>query len=131
MQITEMLLTNPTARPGTKIVPKGLVIHWTANERKGADAVANRNYFNKPTTEASAHYIVDDWQIVRCLPEIEMGYHVGAKSYKSGYRRSGNRAFFICKFPGCLNENKRSCLGGELVGRRRLWPTDEAGGNDE
>ncbi|KZE44162.1 N-acetylmuramoyl-L-alanine amidase [Brevibacillus parabrevis] len=82
MQITEMLLTNPTARPGTKIVPKGLVIHWTANESKGADAVANRNYFNKPTTEASAHYIVDDRQIVRCLPENEMGYHVGAKSYK-------------------------------------------------
>lgn len=82
MQITEMLLTNPTARPGTKIVPKGLVIHWTANEKKGADAVANRNYFNKPTTEASAHYIVDDRQIIRCLPETEMGYHVGAKSYK-------------------------------------------------
>ncbi|UED70710.1 N-acetylmuramoyl-L-alanine amidase [Brevibacillus sp. HD3.3A] len=82
MQITEMLLTNQTARPGTKIVPKGLVIHWTANEGKGADAVANRNYFNKPTTEASAHYIVDDRQIVRCLPENEMGYHVGAKSYK-------------------------------------------------
>ncbi|UED72088.1 N-acetylmuramoyl-L-alanine amidase, partial [Brevibacillus sp. HD3.3A] len=49
---------------------------------KGADAVANRNYFNKPTTEASAHYIVDDRQIIRCLPETEMGYHVGAKSYK-------------------------------------------------
>ncbi|MEK3745852.1 N-acetylmuramoyl-L-alanine amidase [Brevibacillus sp. FSL K6-0770] len=83
MQITEMLLTNPTARPGTKMVPKGLVIHWTANEKKGADAVANRNYFNKPTTEASAHYIVDDRQIIRCLPETEMGYHVGAKSYKA------------------------------------------------
>ncbi|MDR4997910.1 N-acetylmuramoyl-L-alanine amidase [Brevibacillus parabrevis] len=83
MQITEMLLTNQTARPGTKIVPKGLVIHWTANEGKGADAVANRNYFNKPTTEASAHYCVDDKQIVRCLPENEMGYHVGAKSYKA------------------------------------------------
>ncbi|KZE51438.1 hypothetical protein AV540_00245 [Brevibacillus parabrevis] len=82
MQIIDMLLTNKTARPGTKIVPKGLVIHWTANEGKGADAVANRNYFNKPTTEASAHYCVDDKQIVRCLPENEMGYHVGAKSYK-------------------------------------------------
>ena len=82
MQIIDMLLTNKTARPGTKIVPKGLVIHWTANEGKGADAVANRNYFNKPTTEASAHYCVDDKQIVRCLPETEMGYHVGAKSYK-------------------------------------------------
>nr|WP_217364903.1 N-acetylmuramoyl-L-alanine amidase [Brevibacillus sp. HD1.4A] len=77
-----MLLTNKTARPGLKIVPRGLVIHWTANEGKGANAVANRNYFNKPTTEASAHYIVDDRQIIRCLPETEMGYHVGAKSYK-------------------------------------------------
>ncbi|WP_431809873.1 N-acetylmuramoyl-L-alanine amidase [Brevibacillus agri] len=82
MQITDMLLTNRNARPGTRITPRGLVIHWTANEGKGANAVANRNYFNKPNTEASAHYIVDDKQIVRCLPETEMGYHVGAKSYK-------------------------------------------------
>lgn len=77
-----MLLTNKNARPGTRITPRGLVIHWTANEGSGANAVANRNYFNKPTTEASAHYIVDDRQIVRCLPENEMGYHVGAKTYK-------------------------------------------------
>ncbi|MFE1631033.1 N-acetylmuramoyl-L-alanine amidase [Brevibacillus reuszeri] len=82
MQIVEMLLTNTRARPGTKITPKGVVIHWTANEGKGANAVANRNYFNKPTTEASTQYIVDDKQIVRCLPENEMGYHVGAKVYK-------------------------------------------------
>jgi N-acetylmuramoyl-L-alanine amidase len=82
MQIVDMLLTNKNARPGTKITPRGLVIHWTANEGKGANAVANRNYFNKPTTEASAHYIVDDKQIVRCLPENEMAYHVGAKQYK-------------------------------------------------
>lgn len=82
MQITDMLLTNKNARPGTMIIPRGLVIHWTANKRAGANAVANRNYFNNPTTVASAHYIVDDKQIVRCLPENEMGYHVGAKSYK-------------------------------------------------
>lgn len=81
MQITEMLLTNKNSRPGTRITPKGVVIHWTANEGKGADAVANRNYFNKPTTIPSAHYCVDDKQIIRCLPENEMGYHVGAKSY--------------------------------------------------
>ncbi|MGZ0050122.1 N-acetylmuramoyl-L-alanine amidase [Brevibacillus gelatini] len=82
MQITDMFLTNRNARPGTRITPRGLVIHWTANEGKGANAVANRNYFNKPSTVASAHYIVDDEQIIRCLPETEMGYHVGAKSYK-------------------------------------------------
>jgi hypothetical protein len=82
LQITEMLLTNKMARPGIIITPKALVIHWTANESKGADARANRSYFNQSTTEASAHYIVDDAEIIRCLPENEMGYHVGAKSYK-------------------------------------------------
>ncbi|UIO41860.1 N-acetylmuramoyl-L-alanine amidase [Brevibacillus brevis] len=81
MNITEMLLTNVNSRPKKKIVPKGVVIHWTANERSGANATANRNYFNKPTTVASAHYIVDDKQIIRCLPEDEMGYHVGAQTY--------------------------------------------------
>ncbi|MGC5326629.1 N-acetylmuramoyl-L-alanine amidase [Brevibacillus sp. SYSU BS000544] len=83
MQITEILLANKNSRPGTKITPKGLVIHWTANEGKGANATANRNYFNKPSTQASARYIVDDKQIVRCLDETEMGYNVGAKSLVS------------------------------------------------
>ncbi|WP_246001059.1 N-acetylmuramoyl-L-alanine amidase [Brevibacillus panacihumi] len=82
MQITDCFLTNPNARPGKTIRPKGVVIHWTANKSSGANAMANRNYFNKPTTIASAHYIVDDRQIIRCLPENEMAYHVGAKSYK-------------------------------------------------
>jgi N-acetylmuramoyl-L-alanine amidase len=82
MKITDACLTNPNARPGRTIVPKGLVVHWTANKSAGANAMANRHYFNKPTTVASAHYIVDDKQIVRCLPETEMGYHVGAKAYK-------------------------------------------------
>jgi N-acetylmuramoyl-L-alanine amidase len=81
MEIREMLLTNKRAAPGVRITPKGLVIHWTANEGKGADAAANRQYFNRPTTQASAHYIVDDTQIVRCIPENEMAYHVGARTY--------------------------------------------------
>jgi len=69
-------------RPGTKISPKALVIHWTANDDTGADAVANRNYFNNSGVAVSSHYIVDDHQVVQCLPENEMAYHVGATSYK-------------------------------------------------
>lgn len=81
--IRKMFL-DPSAkgRPQKKITPKGLVIHWTANTGKGADADNNRNYFNNSGVYASAHYIVDDYQIVQCLPENEMAYHVGAKSYK-------------------------------------------------
>lgn len=81
-QFKEMLLTpGVKGRSGRKIVPKALVIHWTANLNARADAVANRNYFNSGVA-ASAHYIVDDHQIVQCIPEDEMAYHVGAKTYK-------------------------------------------------
>jgi len=82
--LVEMFLTSGRGgRPGRKITPKAVVIHWTANTNPGADAVANRNYFeNHPQNYVSAHYIVDDRQVVQCLPEDEMGYHVGAKKYR-------------------------------------------------
>ncbi len=82
-QFRKMLLdSSASGRPGEKIIPKALVIHWTANTNTGADAVANRNYFNSTEMAVSAHYIVDDHQIVQCLPEEEMAYHVGADQYK-------------------------------------------------
>lgn len=81
--VRELLITNPKGRPKIKIKPIGIVIHWTANEKKGADAEANRNYFQNCTRNASAHYCVDDKEVIRCLPDDEMAYHVGAKSYKT------------------------------------------------
>lgn len=80
MNIKEMLITNN--RPYKKLIPKGIVIHWTANTDKGANAIANRNYFqNHPEAQASAHYVVDDTNIIRCIPESEVAWHVGAKTY--------------------------------------------------
>lgn len=61
---------------------KGIIAHWTANPGWGANALANRNYFNTTKRYASAHYIVDDHSIVQCLPDSEVGFHVGAKTYK-------------------------------------------------
>lgn len=83
-KLVEMFLTSGRGgRPGRKITLKAVVIHWTANTNPGADAVANRNYFeNHPQNYVSAHYIVDDHQVVQCLPEDEMGYHVGARKYR-------------------------------------------------
>ncbi len=83
VQFKEMLLsTSAGGRPGKKITPKAVVVHWTANTNPGANALANRNYFNNSGVAVSAHYIVDDKQIIQCIPENEMAYHVGAKSYK-------------------------------------------------
>lgn len=85
MQVLKQMLLTPGrgGRPSREIVPKAVVIHWTANTGAGADAVANRNYFEgHPENKVSAHYIVDDHQVVQCLPEDEMGYHVGAYHYQ-------------------------------------------------
>lgn len=89
----ELLITNKISRPSKNIIPKGLVIHWTANEGKGANAEANRNYFQTTTRAASAHYCVDDKGIIRCIPENEMAYHVGASSYNQASLKKLNTTY--------------------------------------
>jgi N-acetylmuramoyl-L-alanine amidase len=89
---------------------KGIIAHWTANKRKGADAKANRNYFNGSAQYASAHYIVDDGEILQCIPDNEVGYHVGAKNYKpDGEKIMGDSGlspnFFLLGFEMCVNED--------------------------
>ena len=80
-----MLLSPGGGRPGTPLKEvRGVVVHWTANLDKGADALANRSFFeslNKNPNPVSAHYIVDDKRIVQCVPETEVTYHCGAKKY--------------------------------------------------
>jgi N-acetylmuramoyl-L-alanine amidase len=103
LPITDMFLDNYNRpkRPLTDL--KAVIIHWTANTALRANAVANRNYFNtkpyiylrdqygnlkydsngnKIIVYASAHYIVDDKNIIKCIPDNEVGYHVGANTYK-------------------------------------------------
>jgi N-acetylmuramoyl-L-alanine amidase len=86
--IEKRLLTpNQYSRPQRRISVKGIVIHWTANESRGADAEANRRFFENRkhgrTGYGSAHYFVDSTEIVQCIPDNEMAYHVGATSYKT------------------------------------------------
>jgi N-acetylmuramoyl-L-alanine amidase len=84
-QIEQNLIhVNSHTRPGTKLKGvKGVVIHWTANEAAGADADAHFRYFDKGLVYASAHFFVDSGKILRIIPENEVAYHVGAKSYKT------------------------------------------------
>lgn len=111
--IKDMLLTNHN-RPKKKIIKlKGIVIHYTGNYKKGADAKANRNYFNGTNDAVSAHYIVDDKSIIRCVPDNEIAYHVGAKKYTSigekiqevinGVRYSPN--YFLIGIEMCVNND--------------------------
>lgn len=82
--VEKLIPVNGYTRPGKKLVAvRGVVIHWTANERRGADAQAHYRFFSQAKVKASAHYFVDDKTILRIIPEDEMAYHVGAKQYKT------------------------------------------------
>lgn len=93
LAITEKLISKNRPFRNLKEL-KAIIIHWTANTNRGANASANARYFNsdqfitkangqKVKISASAHYVVDDKEIIRCLPDLEVGYHVGSRS---GYK---------------------------------------------
>lgn len=80
MTITNRLLTLGAkhARPGTKMEPKGILVHYVGNP--GSSAIGNRNYFENSGV-ASAHYIIDiSGEIIRCIPDNEVAWHAG-RSY--------------------------------------------------
>ncbi|HFE9702378.1 TPA: SH3 domain-containing protein [Clostridium perfringens] len=63
---------------GVTINPKYIVIHDTDNRQASANAMANRNYFaNHPNAKASAHYIIDEGNIIQALEDTWKGWHVG------------------------------------------------------
>ena len=97
LTIDRQLLSHTHTRPALRPKTNGkyqvervraIVAHWTANTDRGADAQANRNYFNNGSPgpkgafrAASAHYCVDDHSIIQSLPDHEVGFHVGANTY--------------------------------------------------
>ena len=62
---------------------KYIVVHYTANE--GDTAKGNANYFknNALKNPASAHYFVDDKEIVKSVPDNYIAYSVGGGKYKN------------------------------------------------
>ncbi len=111
LPITQMLLSNKAANPGKKLRgAKGVVIHWTANINRGANAIANRNYFNtfRQGNNTSAHYIVDDSKIVQCVKDDEIAYHVGAKKYTAigdKLREKLSPNLFLIGIEMCVNKD--------------------------
>ncbi len=114
--ITQDLLTSTRNRPFLRDSKeysirqiRGVIAHWTANTDKGAHAKANRNYFNNTQRYASAHYIVDDKAIIQCLPDNEVGYHVGGLFYKPDgkYLMAGAPTpnYFLIGFEMCVNSD--------------------------
>ena len=85
--IESWITPNYYSRPEYVLItetPKGIVIHWVANPM--SSAIANRNFFENRkygnNSYGSAHEIINlDGDIVLCIPENEMAYHVGSSTY--------------------------------------------------
>ena len=83
----DYITSNKYSRPGIRLKKiKGIVIHWTANPNTSAKA--NRDFFETRKLGkkgyGSAQYIIGlDGEIIHCIPDDEMAYHVGAKKYKT------------------------------------------------
>lgn len=75
----------------------------------GSDADNNARYFQKGERAASAHYIVDDHQIVRCVPEDEVAYSVGAEKYTDWAKRNigSNPNSKVISVEMCVNADGR------------------------
>lgn len=79
MKITEMLVNNKTVRPYRALKEiRGLVVHYVGCSCRSARQL--RNALQNSTREASYQYCIDydSGEIIRCLPEEEEAWHVGA-----------------------------------------------------
>lgn len=70
-----------------------IVIHYTANDGQSATAKGNANYFHNATRQASAHYVVDEGDVIyRCVPEDRVAWAVGGNKYPN----TGGSFYGVC-----------------------------------
>ena len=101
VKLTEIFIRKGTAaRPGRAMSPKFITIHNTANTGTGAGARSHASYMSVnggQNKSVSYHYVVDDSEIIRLIPDSEIAWHAG-----DGARGIGNLqsiAIEICENP--------------------------------
>lgn len=73
--IKKIIKYNYSSRKDTKI--KYIVIHDTGNKSRGANAENHFKYFNGGNRNASAHYFVDETQVLQLVEDSDSAWHVG------------------------------------------------------
>ena len=88
MQIKEMLANSSNDTKGGKQNIQYIVVHYTANNENRVES--NGKYFQQPNKNASAHYFVDENNVVQSVRDEDTAWHCGAKSYKHDKCRNDN-----------------------------------------
>jgi N-acetylmuramoyl-L-alanine amidase len=73
-----------------------IVIHDTGNKRKGANAYAHYRYFNGGNRRASAHYFIDDKEIIQTVEDNNASWHCGDGKGKYGITNHNSIGVEIC-----------------------------------
>lgn len=95
---------------------KFIVIHYTGNTSKSANAMAHYRYLQNATRYGSAHYYVDDSNIIQCIGDSYVAWSVGDNQ---GYGTALN---------GCTNYNSISiemCVNSDGDFNKTLFNTVE------
>ena len=95
MQINERLIKNNYSSRNSKSI-KYIVIHDTGNTSIGSDANAYYNYFNTKNRQASAHYFVDDKQILRVVKDSDKSWHCGDGRGLNGITNDNSIGIEMC-----------------------------------
>ena len=75
---------------------KYIVIHDTGNTGKGSGAMNHYNYFNGGNRNASAHYFVDDSNIIQIIEDSNTSWHCGDGGGKYGITNQNSIGIEIC-----------------------------------
>lgn len=95
MDINKKLIKfNTSSRKGSKI--EYIVIHDTGNKNIGADAESHYKYFNGGNRNSSAHYFVDDKEILQLVEDSQASWHCGDGKGKYGITNSNSIGIEIC-----------------------------------
>ena len=76
--------------------PQYIVIHDTGNVNSGANAEMHYRYFNGGNREASAHFIVDDVEVLQLIEIKDSAWHVGDGYNKYGINNKNSIGIEIC-----------------------------------
>lgn len=95
MKINEKLVKyNFSSRKGEKI--KYITVHDTGNPDRGADAEAHFKLHDRADRGASAHYFVDDKQILRIIRDDDKSWHCGDGKGKYGITNENSIGIEMC-----------------------------------
>ena len=75
-----------------------IVIHYTGND--GDTAMNNAKYYAGNVVKTSAHYFVDEKEIVQSVDDLRIAWAVGGNKYPSCAQTGGGTMYGKCK--NCL-----------------------------